>query len=238
MRWRMTMMAATAMTLAGCGGAPSGAGNEAATVANLATEPGENGMLPVRGAASASFAPDAAEAPAYDCAKASNSVERMICAHPDLAARDRALSAAYRTAVDQASGAAEARLRSEQRAFLTLRDACTDAACVAESYDARLDALRRPAAPNADARGGDDVAGQAALARRSEDSCLSTAGRKKAETLVKQCLAASPATHPPCNMANSCAMIEDEIERSCGLFDGDEAYFPDFCRAYRDGGGG
>ncbi|WP_370655211.1 hypothetical protein [Sphingomonas aurea] len=31
----------------------------------------------------------------------------------------------------------------------------------------------------------------------------------------------SPATHPPCNAANSCALIEDEIARSCALFDGD-----------------
>ncbi|MBN6149019.1 hypothetical protein JR065_01600 [Xanthomonas sp. AmX2] len=30
----------------------------------------------------------------------------------------------------------------------------------------------------------------------------------------------SPATHPPCNAANSCALVEDEIARSCALFDG------------------
>ncbi|WP_343237380.1 hypothetical protein [Xanthomonas sp. D-109] len=31
------------------------------------------------------------------------------------------------------------------------------------------------------------------------------------------CRAVSPATHPPCNAANSCAMIDDEIARSCAL---------------------
>jgi len=30
----------------------------------------------------------------------------------------------------------------------------------------------------------------------------------------------SPATHAPCNAANSCVMIEDEIARSCALFEG------------------
>jgi hypothetical protein len=38
---------------------------------------------------------------------------------------------------------------------------------------------------------------------------------------VNLCIKVSPATHPPCNAANSCAMIEDEIARSCALFDGD-----------------
>ncbi|WP_369944041.1 hypothetical protein [Xanthomonas medicagonis] len=31
------------------------------------------------------------------------------------------------------------------------------------------------------------------------------------------CRAVSPATHPPCNAANSCAMIDDEIARGCAL---------------------
>ncbi len=34
------------------------------------------------------------------------------------------------------------------------------------------------------------------------------------------CRAVSPATHPPCNVANSCAAIDDEIARSCALLDG------------------
>lgn len=51
-------------------------------------------------------------------------------------------------------------------------------------------------------------------------SCTAEIGAAAAQKLVKSCINTSPATHPPCNAANSCAMIEDEIARSCALFDG------------------
>ena len=51
------------------------------------------------------------------------------------------------------------------------------------------------------------------------DEIGATAALKRADI----CLKVSPATHPPCNIANSCAMIEDEIARSCALFDGQGA---------------
>lgn len=52
-------------------------------------------------------------------------------------------------------------------------------------------------------------------------SCAADIGAAAAAKRVKLCRDVSPATHPPCNAANSCAMIEDEIARSCALFDGD-----------------
>ncbi len=51
-------------------------------------------------------------------------------------------------------------------------------------------------------------------------SCSDEIGATAAEKRAQVCRAVSPATHPPCNVANSCAMIEDEIARSCALFDG------------------
>ncbi|WHO40086.1 hypothetical protein PMI04_005695 [Sphingobium sp. AP49] len=51
-------------------------------------------------------------------------------------------------------------------------------------------------------------------------SCSADIGEAAAQKLVRTCTDVSPATHPPCNAANSCAMIEDEIARSCALFDG------------------
>ncbi|WP_254703118.1 MULTISPECIES: hypothetical protein [Sphingomonas] len=53
-------------------------------------------------------------------------------------------------------------------------------------------------------------------------SCSAERGEAAAQRLVKICTSVSPATHPPCNMANSCAIIEDEIARSCALM-GDDA---------------
>lgn len=49
-------------------------------------------------------------------------------------------------------------------------------------------------------------------------SCEAELGVTRAEALADQCRAVSPATRPPCNVANSCAMIREEIERSCDLF--------------------
>ncbi|MGN8000728.1 hypothetical protein [Sphingomonas sp. 22176] len=52
-------------------------------------------------------------------------------------------------------------------------------------------------------------------------SCDAEIGKAAAAQRVNLCIKVSPATHPPCNAANSCAMIEDEIARSCALLDGD-----------------
>lgn len=51
-------------------------------------------------------------------------------------------------------------------------------------------------------------------------SCAAEIGPSAAAKRVAICRNVSPATHPPCNAANSCALIEDEIARSCALFDG------------------
>jgi hypothetical protein len=58
-------------------------------------------------------------------------------------------------------------------------------------------------------------------------SCTESIGAEGANRLVAQCTQVSPATHPPCNAANACAMIEAEIRRSCGLLDA--THRPSFC---------
>ena len=60
--------------------------------------------------------------------------------------------------------------------------------------------------------------------------CNDSAGPVQARRYVEQCLEVSPATHPPCNAANSCSLIEDEIRRGCALLGADA---PAFCRTYR-----
>ena len=80
-------------------------------------------------------------------------------------------------------------------------------------------------------RGGDgydlrkSAADEIASAARS---CADTRGVQEAARLVAQCTQVSPATHPPCNAANSFAMIEAEIRRSCGLLD--PSHQPAFCK--------
>jgi hypothetical protein len=62
------------------------------------------------------------------------------------------------------------------------------------------------------------------------ESCRKTAGAKKSAQFVRHCLAASPATRPPCNAGNECELILDEIRRGCGLFS--RAEKPKFCASY------
>jgi hypothetical protein len=60
----------------------------------------------------------------------------------------------------------------------------------------------------------------------SGKSCAKTVGKQVANELVRQCLQVSPGTHAPCNAQNSCKVMEDEIQRGCGLLG---ANAPAFC---------
>jgi hypothetical protein len=56
----------------------------------------------------------------------------------------------------------------------------------------------------------------------SDGTCLSEIGKAASDRLVERCIMVSPATHPPCNAANTCQMIQDEIDRSCAMYGPDE----------------
>ena len=49
-------------------------------------------------------------------------------------------------------------------------------------------------------------------------SCTTEVGAAAAARLAERCTMVSPATHPPCNVANPCALIQDEIDRACGQY--------------------
>lgn len=61
-------------------------------------------------------------------------------------------------------------------------------------------------------------------------SCLNDIGAEAAQRLVDRCIAVSPATHPPCNVANTCETIQGEIDRSCEMYAPGEAK-PSQCAA-------
>jgi hypothetical protein len=54
-------------------------------------------------------------------------------------------------------------------------------------------------------------------------SCHAEVGEAASARLVERCIAVSPATRPPCNAANPCAMIQDEIDRACEMYSPGEA---------------
>lgn len=83
--------------------------------------------------------PTAAHAagPSFACAGASTQVERMICADPALAARDRALAVAYR----HSRNARNALPVSPQAQWLAERNACRTPDCIGAAYDRRFEEL-------------------------------------------------------------------------------------------------
>jgi uncharacterized protein len=86
--------------------------------------------------------------PSFDCAGASNPVERAICKDPKLAKADREMAAAYAALVGKLSGAARADVEKGQARWLSERDrgCATDADgiefCLKRRYAARTANLR------------------------------------------------------------------------------------------------
>ncbi len=72
-----------------------------------------------------------------------------------------------------------------------------------------------------------------ARAGQGTAACRDEIGPAAAKHLVAQCFDASPATHPPCNAVNPCAMIREEIARSCKLFEASSPLPADLCAAGR-----
>lgn len=80
--------------------------------------------------------------PSFNCRYARTRGERMVCGSNRLAAKDRAMSSLYYSALADASGAARRALRSTRNRFLAYRDRCSNEACIAEAYDGRMQEIR------------------------------------------------------------------------------------------------
>lgn len=79
--------------------------------------------------------------PSFDCTKATQPVERLVCASPELSGLDEMLGRSYAVAVDKLA-AAGACLRADQARWLrTGRNACGDDACLQRAYRLRLSEL-------------------------------------------------------------------------------------------------
>ncbi|WP_374660956.1 hypothetical protein [Inhella sp.] len=99
-------------------------------------------VAPQAPAPAAPTAPTASIRPSFDCAKASTKVETLICSEPALAQADASTTAAFKAALPAAAEQSAFRARhAEWRR--KVRDACTDAPCIAAAYKARLAELGR-----------------------------------------------------------------------------------------------
>ncbi|HWE46448.1 MAG TPA: lysozyme inhibitor LprI family protein [Caulobacteraceae bacterium] len=80
-----------------------------------------------------------ANAASFDCKKAADRIEHLICGDVDANAYDGQIGAAYQGALDRSSHPEEVRAR--QRAWLKQRDACADASCLTAAYKKQISLL-------------------------------------------------------------------------------------------------
>ena len=92
--------------------------------------------------------PGPARAASFDCGKASTTVEKLVCADAELSKLDERVAEAYKKALTADPG-----WKTRQHKWLSnVRNRCTDAACLKQTYAGRLSYLEDAAAPKA---GGD-----------------------------------------------------------------------------------
>ncbi|WP_448206104.1 lysozyme inhibitor LprI family protein [Azospirillum sp. sgz302134] len=100
----------------------------------------------------ATAAPNTTKGPSFDCARASQPVEKAVCADDALAAMDRLLDRAYRMALDGVPAEQAASLKGDQVRWLLERTrafkaANEDRAALMSLYDQRLRAVIAKAGP-------------------------------------------------------------------------------------------
>ncbi|HEY0627102.1 MAG TPA: hypothetical protein VGD10_10255 [Allosphingosinicella sp.] len=79
--------------------------------------------------------------PSFNCRNARTRSERMVCSSDRLAARDRAMSARYFSALSRANPRARRVLEQTRGRFLAYRERCPDAECIEEAYEGRMEEI-------------------------------------------------------------------------------------------------
>jgi uncharacterized protein len=81
-------------------------------------------------------------AASFDCNRATEAVEKMVCGNEQLSQLDTELGSAYELALGDASLNQKPERIAEQRAWISnVRDKCTDTDCLLREYSTRLQAL-------------------------------------------------------------------------------------------------
>lgn len=76
----------------------------------------------------------------FDCTKASNKIEHLICEDDELSILDEHLLIAYRNAKKHIDSNV---LKNEQRQWIKNRNQCRDISCLQKSYSQRLTTSQR-----------------------------------------------------------------------------------------------
>ena len=89
-----------------------------------------------------------ARAATFDCNKASTFAEKVVCSDSRLSTMDDELGRLYKGAL--ASTPNNETLKSDQKAWLSLRDQCQDSDCITKAYADRISALKGSSAGTSD----------------------------------------------------------------------------------------
>jgi uncharacterized protein len=98
-----------------------------------------------------------ADGPAFNCAKASSKVEKMICADPTLSSADSVNADIYKEALQTSDNANQ--VKQEQRQWLKARNTCQTTDCIGKAYDARYNQLQHERLVNSGAVNSDGSVG-------------------------------------------------------------------------------
>jgi uncharacterized protein len=79
-----------------------------------------------------------AESASFDCSKSTTQVDHLICDNPALGARDDIMANLYTAVLKRHE---DGNIRDHQRRWLSTFQACTDAPCVKDYRDDRINAL-------------------------------------------------------------------------------------------------
>jgi uncharacterized protein len=80
--------------------------------------------------------------PSFNCRSARTSSEKMVCSSSRLAARDRAMSSLFYSAMADADARRRAQLRRTRDKFLAYRERCGSEECIADAYEGRMREIR------------------------------------------------------------------------------------------------
>ena len=80
--------------------------------------------------------------PSFNCRYAKTATEKMVCASPALAAKDRQMASIYYAAMADADAGTRRHLRRSRDAFLATRERCGSESCVRAAYDSRIAEIR------------------------------------------------------------------------------------------------
>ena len=81
------------------------------------------------------------KAASFDCQKSTSHIEQVICQDPEMSSFDSELQGAYAGALDRSNHPDS--VTSEQRAWLSERNACSDKQCLITKYQARITYLSK-----------------------------------------------------------------------------------------------